>query len=173
MTAKDFIQKWRHSINHLGLPSVGIHVGWDSIPVDSKVVCLSSKEAWEKIYNCTPPWFKTPQTFKELVISKNTDYLQIVQEETANHKIEYYRNNGLHEPYFCAFAKKDDSFAMLGDGNHRFFDCISLMDIGKDFSNDIERAKLEIIYLKNFEEVLEPEEKIWGQNYNKNEFDLS
>lgn len=164
MTATDFIQKWRNSLNYLGKPSIGIHVGWDIIPTDSKVESFSGKKAWDKIYDCIPPWFKTPQTFKQLIDAKNSDYLQIVREETENGKIEYYRQNGLQEPFFCAFANKDGSFMLLGDGNHRFLDCIHLIDKKiKNLDNDIEKASIDIIYLSNFIDVLRTD-LIWKKN---------
>jgi|SRR3989344_2191343 len=162
MTATDFINKWRSSLNYLNLPSVGIHVGWDIIPTNSRVETLSGKDAWKKIYSCTPPWFKIPQTFKELVGTKNADYLQIVQEETNNGKIEYYRQNGLQEPFFCAFANQDGSFLLLGDGNHRFLDSIYLLhDENRDFDEATQKATLDIIYLINFDDVLRPD-NIWA-----------
>ncbi|MFA4880009.1 MAG: hypothetical protein WC650_00095 [Candidatus Doudnabacteria bacterium] len=155
MTSEEFINKWRYSLNNSGLPAVGIHVDWDIIPVNSKVKSFSGKEAWEKIYNCTPPWFKTPQTFKGLVNTKNTDYLQIVREETENGKIEYYRQNGLQEPFFCAFANEQGSFILLGDGNHRFFNCVHLINNeNRNFDKDLERTALDIIYLTNFVEIM-------------------
>lgn len=165
MTVEKFIKKWRHSINYLGLPSVGIHVGWDLIPSDTKVNSFSGKEAWEKVYNCTTPWFKKPRTFIELFDSKDMDYHQIVKEETENGKIDYYRQNGLREPFFCAFANQNGPFMLLGDGNHRFFDCVYLLREGfRDFEEDSKRATLDIIYLKNFDEVMRPD-TIWG-NWN-------
>jgi hypothetical protein len=161
MTVTDFIQKWRNSLNYLGKPSIGIHVGWDIIPINSKVESFLGKEAWDKIYDCTPPWFKTPQTFKELITSKNADYLQIVQEEIDNGKIEYYCQNGLSEPFFCAFAKPDGSFKLLGDGNHRFLDCLYLIhEKKKDLNSDIQNTALDVIYLQNFNQVLLPD-NIW------------
>ena len=60
MLAEEFISKWRPAINHLGFPTVGIHVGWDIITLDSKVETFSGKEAWEKVLKSTPPWFKIP-----------------------------------------------------------------------------------------------------------------
>ncbi len=162
MTTEEFIKKWRYSINHLGFPSVGIHVGWDIIPVDSKVESFSGKEAWEKIYGCTPPWFKTTQTFNELINIKNADYLQIVQEETGNGKIDYYRQNGLKEPFFCGFANQEGSFILLGDGNHRFLDCLYLIhDQNHNLDEDLKRTELDIVYLSNFDEVMRPD-NIWG-----------
>lgn len=161
MTAKEFINKWKASLNYLGLPSVGIHVGWEIIPADSGVDNLSGKEAWERIYDSTPPWFKSHKTFRQLVKSKNADYLQIVKEETENGKIEYYRKNGLREPHFCAFTKKGKIFTLLGDGNHRFLDCLHLIhDKNKNFDIDIRNATLDIINLQNFDEVLLPK-NIW------------
>ena len=158
---KDFLNKWRNSTNYLNLPSVGIHVGWDSIPTNSRVEILTGKKAWGTIYTFTPPWFKTPQTFQQLVDSKNEDYVQIVDEETKNDKIEYYRQNGLQEPFFCAFAKQNGNFTLLGDGNHRFFDCLYLIhDENRSFDRDIQNTTLDIIYLENFEQVLKPT-KIW------------
>ena len=164
MTATDFIQKWQNSLNYLGKRSVGINVDWDIIPADSRIESFSGKEAWEKIYNCTPPWFKTPQTFKKLADTKNKDYLQIVGEETRNGKIEYYNQNGLREPFFCVFADLNRPFLLLGDGNHRFLDCIYLMhDKSRDFDEDIKRTSVDIIFLSNFVDVLRPD-IIWKTN---------
>lgn len=161
MTAADFINRWRNSINYLGLPSVGIHVGWDLIPTNSRVERLIGKEAWEKIYSFTPPWFKSPKTFSGLLDSKDSDCLQIVKEETDNGKLEYYRKNGLTDTSFCAFSKYDGSFVLLGDGNHRFLDCAYIIDVEKrNFAPDMEKASVDIIYLNNFDQVIEPM-KIW------------
>lgn len=162
MNAKDFIEKWSKLKNHLGLPAVGIHVNWNLIDLGSEVKTFSGKSAWETIYQSVPPWFKTPQTFRNLASSKNQDYMQIVSEETGNGKIGYYRRNGLKEPLFCAFAKQDESFILLGDGNHRFFDCIYLIDTEKrDFDSDIAKATVDVIYLSNFTDVLRTN-IIWG-----------
>lgn len=161
MTAQEFINKWKNSLNYLNLPTVGIHVGWDIIPLDSRVENLSDDEAWKKIYTCTPPWFKVPKTFKELVESRDADFNQIVKDETDNGKIEYYRQNGLSEPFFCAFATADGSFKLLGDGNHRFLDCLYLIhEEKKDFNSDIQNTALDVIYLQNFNQVLLPD-NIW------------
>lgn len=155
MTAEEFINKWKNSLNYLNLPTVGIHVGWDKIALESRVENLSGKEAWDKLYYCSPPWFKTPKTFKELIESRDSDFNQIIKEETANTKVEYYRQNGLHEPFFCSFANANGSFNLLGDGNHRFLDCLYLIhEEKKDFNDDIQNAVLDIIYLKNFDQVL-------------------
>lgn len=163
MNAQDFIQKWRYSRNHLNLPSVGIHVDWNSMGLDSQVKTFSGQEAWKMLHQCVPPWFKTSQTFSELVTTKNSDYQQIVREETDNGKIEYYRRNGLKEPAFCVFAKQDGSFMLLGDGNHRFFDCIYLIDTEKrNFDGDIEKTMVDVIYLLNFADVLRTN-IIWNQ----------
>ncbi len=163
MTAKDFIDKWRYSINHLNLPSIGIHVDWDNIPNNANVQTFYAEEAWEKLYSCTPPWFKVPQTFKQLTKTKNDDYMQIVREETDNGKISYYRKNGLQEPFFCAFANSSGSFILLGDGNHRLLDSLHLIhNEGQNFNKDIKRSVIDIIYLENFADVLLPE-NIWGE----------
>lgn len=165
MTSEEFILKWRSAINHLGLPSVGIHVCWDFIPSNSKVETLVGKNAWELVLKNSPPWFKTPQTFQDLEKTKNLDYQQIIKEETENGKIEYYQTNGLHEPHFCIFANGDGSFMLLGDGNHRFLDCIHLMSLGKrNFEKDIEKTLTDIIYLSNFNEVLLPN-LIWKESW--------
>lgn len=164
MTGKEFIKKWETALNYLGYRSVGINVRWPLISLDSKVEELTGKEAWDKLYSFTPPWFKTPKTFQYLVDSRDSDYKQIVKEETDNGKIEYYRKNGLTEPHFCAFANKDGSFVLLGDGNHRFLDCLHLIhEENINLEADIERCTLEIIYLDNFNDVLEPV-NIWGIN---------
>ena len=161
MTADEFIKKWRPSTNYLGLPSVGIHVGWDLVMLESNVEQLRGKDAWLKIYNFTPSWFKTPKTFKQLVESKDSDYQQIINEETANGKLDYYRNGGIKEPFFPAFANEDGSFVLLGDGNHRFFDCAHLISTEKiDLESDISKTTLEIIYLNNFNDVMKVSD-IW------------
>ena len=163
MTATNFIEKWRWAKNYLGRPSVGIHVGWDQIPQDSKVKQLYEREAWEKIYEFTPPWFKKPTTFKDLFKSKNSDYQQIVKEETGNGKINYYRNKGLTDTSFCAFSNPDESLVILGDGNHRFFDCAYLIEEGYNFFPETEKVTIDLILLKNFEQVLQVN-RIW-QNF--------
>lgn len=161
MKTQDFINKWRYAINYLNRPAVGIHVGWDIIPQDSRVEVMTGKEAWEKIYSFTPPWFQTPQTFQQLVDAKNQDFMQIVGEETGNGKIEYYRKNGLQEPHFCAFSNQDGSFTLLGDGNHRFLDCLYLIhEENRNFDNDLQNTTLDIIYLENLPEVLKTN-NIW------------
>lgn len=161
MKATDFINKWCKSINYLKLPSVGIHVNWGEIPEDSLVKQLLGKDGWEQLYGFTPPWFKTPKTFKDLINSKDSDCIQIVKEETDNGKLEYYRKNGLTDTSFCAFSNHDGSFVLLGDGNHRFLDCAYLIDVEKrSFASDIEKTSVDIIYLDNFDQVIEPI-KIW------------
>jgi hypothetical protein len=88
--------------------------------------------------------------------------MQIVGEETGNGKIEYYRKNGLLEPYFCAFSNQDGSYTLLGDGNHRFLDCLYLVHHeSQDFRNYIKNSSLEIIYLESFRDVLRPD-NIWS-----------
>lgn len=161
MTATEFCKKWRSAINYLGLPAVGIHVNWEQIPGDSLVKQLFGREAWEQLYKFAPPWFKEPKTFRNLINSKDSDCLQIVKEETENGKLEYYRKNGLTDSSFCAFSNHDGSFVLLGDGNHRFLDCAYLIDVEEqNFSSEIEKTGLDIIYLNNFEQVIEPV-KIW------------
>ncbi|OGK30110.1 hypothetical protein A3I56_00410 [Candidatus Roizmanbacteria bacterium RIFCSPLOWO2_02_FULL_43_10] len=165
MTAEDFIKKWQGSINYHGLPTVGINVQWSIIPLDSKVGVLSGIKAWERLYHCVPPWFETPQTFRNLVDTKNSDYQQIVREETEQGKIEYYHTKGLQEPFFCVFASQDGSFNLLGDGNHRFLDCIHLIHYqNHNFDEDIKRTSVDIIYLTNFVDVLRPD-VIWKTNW--------
>lgn len=161
MTTNEFCRKWRMATNYLGLPAVGIHVSWDLIPGNSPVRQLVGKEVWERLYKFTPPWFKEPKTFRDLINSKDLDCMQIVKEETDNGKLEYYRKNGLTDTSFCAFSNKDGSFVLLGDGNHRFLDCAYLIDVEKrSFAPEIEKTSVDIIYLNNFEQVIEPI-KIW------------
>lgn len=165
MVATDLIRKWRNSINYLGLPSVGIHVGWDIIAPTSNIDTFLGEEAWDVLYDCIPPWFKHPQTFRDLVTTKNSDYLQIVKEETENNKIGYYRTNGLLEPYFPVFSNLDRSFMILGDGNHRFLDCLYLIHSeAHNFKEDIKRASVDVIYLPNFVDILRPD-LIWKENW--------
>lgn len=161
MTATEFCKKWRSAINYLGLPAVGIHVNWEQIPADSLVKQVFGKKAWERLYEFTPPWFKEPKTFRALINSKDSDCLQIVKEETGNGKLDYYRKNGLTDTSFCAFSNQDDSFVLLGDGNHRFLDCAYLIDVEKrSFASEIEKTSVDIICLNNFDQVIEPI-KIW------------
>jgi len=161
MTAEEFIQKWKNSTNYLGLPSVGIHVGWDLIDLNSQVKTFSGQKAWNLLYDYNPPWFKRHQTFQQLVETKNADYSQIVKEETDNGKLEYYRKNGLTDTSFCAFGNHNGSFVLLGDGNHRFLDCAYLIDVEKrSFASEIGKTSVDIIYLNNFDQVIEPI-KIW------------
>lgn len=161
MKAFDFCEKWSSAINDLGLRAVGIHVNWEQIPEGSSVKQLLGKEAWEQIYVFTPPWFKVPKTFRNLIDSKDTDCLQIVEEETDSGKLEHFRTNGLTESSFCAFSNHNFSFVLLGDGNHRFIDCAYLIDVEKrDFTKDLGKISLDIIYLDNFDQVIEPT-KIW------------
>lgn len=165
MTTEEFILKWRSPINHLGFPTVGIHVGWELIPLDSKVKTFLGKGAWEIVLKNTPPWFKKPQTFNELSKNQNSDYQQIVKEETENGKIEYYRTHGLKEPHFCSFANIDKTFMLLGDGNHRLLDCLHLINKeSKKFDKEIAGATIDIIYLSNFTDVLRPD-LIWKENW--------
>ena len=164
MNAQEFIQKWRYSINYLNRPSVGIHVGWELISPSSQVKTVTSKEAWKILQKCIPPWFKSPQTFSDLSKSKNSDYKQILGEETDNGKIDYYRKNGLKEPYFCIFANHDGSTMLLGDGNHRLFDCLYLINNDhQNIENDIKNTVVDIIYLENFVDVLRTD-LIWPKN---------
>ncbi len=161
MTATEFCKKWRSVINYLGLPAIGIHVNWEQIPVDSSVKQVFGKRAWEQLYKFTPPWFKEPKTFGDLITSKDSDCLQIVKEETDNGKLDYYRKNGLTDTSFCAFSNHDGSFVLLGDGNHRFLDCAYLIEVEKrSFAPEIEKTSVDIVYLDNFDQIIEPI-KIW------------
>jgi len=161
MQVYDFIQKWHNSFNYLGLPTIGINVCWEQISDHSRINQFSGIEAWNYIYKFTPPWFKIPKTFRDLINSKDTDCLQIVKEETDNGKLEYYREKGLTDTSFCAFGNRNGSFILLGDGNHRFLDCAYLIDVEKhNFASEIEKTSLDIIYLNNFDQVIEPI-KIW------------
>ena len=162
MTADEFCKKWKSTINYLGLPAVGIHVNWEQISGDSVVKQLFGKEAWKQIYKFTPPWFLKPKTFRDLINSKDSDCLQIVKEETDNGKIEYYKKNGLTDTLLCAFGNYNGSFVLLGDGNHRFLDCAYLINTEKhNFTLKIEKTNIDIIYLNNFDQVIEPI-KIWA-----------
>ena len=165
MDALQFIVKWRASRNYLGLPSVGIHVSWDQIPLDSRIEQLVGQNAWDRLYDFTPPWFQEPKTFHRLISTSDPDYLAIVQEETNNGKLELYRNDGLRNPFFCAFANHDGSFGILGDGNHRFVDCTYLIDQqARDFASDLSRCTLDVIYVANFDRVLSPV-NIWPSRF--------
>lgn len=167
MTATEFISKWSTAINYLGLPSVGIHKNWEKIPANSRVTQFYGTDAWNRLYHTIPPWYESPKKFRQLIYENDSNYRGEILMEIANGKMQRFATQGLDDPKFCAFANQDGSFILLGDGNHRFLDCSFLMNLGKDFSNDILNAELDVIYLENFENVLEPEEKIWGKNYKK------
>ena len=145
----------------MGLSAVGIHVNWEQIRADSSVKQVIGERAWERLYKFTPPWFKEPKTFRDLINRKDSDCLQIVKEETDNGKLEYYRKNGLTDTSFCAFGNHNCSFVLLGDGNHRFLDCAYLIDTDKrNFAPEIEKTSVDIVRLDNFDQVIEPT-KIW------------
>ena len=73
--------------------------------------------------------------------------------------------NGLQEPNFCIFANNDGTFMLLGDGNHRFLDCIYLMTAEeKIFDSEIANTALDVIYLSNFDDVMRPD-LIWKENW--------
>lgn len=162
MAGQDFVNKWKNSINYLNLPTVGIHVSWNLIAASSRVVELQSEEAWRQIYKFTPPWFKSPKTFGELIDKAGQDYKAIVLEEILNGKIARMTDRGLEDPNFCAFAGTSSELVILGDGNHRFLNCNFLMWLGKDFDSDIQNTKLDVIHLDNFEEVIKPQ-TIWPE----------
>ncbi len=97
-----------------------------------------------------------------MINSKDSDYLKIVKEETDNGKLEYYRKNGLTDTSFCTFGDRSGSFVLLGDGNHRFLDCAYLINVEKlSFAPEIEKTSIDIIYLNNFDQVIESI-KIWS-----------
>ncbi len=133
--------------------------------MDSKVITYFGVEAWDNLLKSSPPWFKTPQSFQHLIHLKNSDYMQIVREETENIKIDYYRKNGLTDQSFCGFSTVGGSFTLLGDGNHRFLDCLHIISEGsRNFENDIKRVSFDVIYLVNFPDVLRPD-SIWKSNW--------
>lgn len=154
MTADEFINKWRPAINYLGLPTVGIHVDWDNIPSNSVVTQYSGRDAWDKIYNFTPPWFDQPKTFKQLIDDFDANYKGEILAEIANGKMQRYASQGLADPHFCAFTNPSESMIILGDGNHRFLDCSYLITLRKNLNSDIDRSELDLIHLENFEDIL-------------------
>lgn len=165
MSAEEFIKKWVSAINYLGLPSVGIHRNWDKIEAGSKVIQYSGRDAWNKIFDFTTPWFKNPKTFKYIINNNDPDYRGIVLEEIINGKIQRMATQGLPDPQFCAFADSVERITILGDGNHRFLNCNFLISLGRNFDSDINNTELDVIRLDNFNEVIEPQ-KIWKENYN-------
>lgn len=157
MTAQEFIKKWTNMWDLDGTPAVGIVINWKRIPLNSKVIQLLGRGAWNKIYQFSPPWdFGTNirKPLRHWIDTKCPNYLQLIVDETNNGKMQFYQNNGLTYFDFCVFANTSDK-GVLGDGNHRFLICDYLKSKGKDFSKDIERCRLEILYLENLEEVIE------------------
>ena len=163
MIASEFINKWRGKKDSDGTPLVGIIVNWENIKPDSKVIQLVDEQAWERIYDFTPPWYAREKRlpFRDFIKRRGQEYQSEISMEKGKierNKFEYIKKHGLTPPLssrFVAFADLSGSKGALGDGNHRFLAADSLIQ-----SKDIHRAKeikgveLDIICLQNFNEVI-------------------
>lgn len=155
MTANDFMNKWKDEKDPDGTPMVGIVVHWEKISPQSRVVQLLGQEAWQRMLEYAPPWHNAGvvKPFKQWIGSEA--YMEEIERERQAGKLEYYENNGLEYPFFCVFATGDGLRGVVGDGNHRFLNCEFLEGQGKDFSQDIARCTLDVLYLPNLSEVIQ------------------
>lgn len=157
MTAGEFIEKWENEKNVKDdRKAVGICIHWRNIPLDSKVLQFSGKDAWgemEKFY--APVWGNFKRTIlREWLNSNRPDYQKFIKEEQE--KINFYRENGLTYYNFPAFADATGELGVLGDGNHRFIDCNYLIMEGKDFQEDIKKVRLDILCVNDLRLILSP-----------------
>lgn len=158
MDARDFMNYWRNKLNHDGSPAVGIGISWDKIPQDSSIIEYTGEEAWDRIGDFyAPVWGGFKRTkLNEWLNPKRDDYDKFIAEEEAVGKIELYRKNGLMYTEFCAFADKDGSLGVLGDGCHRFIDLNYLILKGEVEQDEVKKSKLHLVCVDNLDEVLSP-----------------
>ncbi len=155
MTASEFVEFWKDRKDTDGTNAVGIGVSWPNVVVENCAVDqYFGNDAWEKIGQYWAPYwgnFKRT-TMGEWLDQSRADYQKFIDEEKT--KIEFYNDNGLVYPYFCAFADKTGSIGSLGDGCHRYIDCNYLMLKKKDLSKDIEKCRLDVLRVPNLSLVL-------------------
>lgn len=163
MTASEFINKWKGEKDSDGTPLVGIIVYWENIKPDSKVIRLIGNQAWERIYDFTPPWYAREKRlpFRDFIKRKGQEYQGEISMEKGKigyNKFEYIKKYRLTPPLstkFVAFAELSGSKGVLGDGCHRFLVADYLIhNENIDLTKDIEGAELDIICLQNFNEVI-------------------
>ncbi len=155
MTAEEFKNKWEELRTSMGNKVVGIDVCWPRIPPDSRVVQFFGEEAWNKIYDFSPPWdHKTNQrrSLRHWIEAQSPNYWGVIKKEGITY---HCSQDGLEYPFFCAFADAAGLKGILADGNHRFLICDYLMRQGEVFSRDIERCTLDVVCLSNLTEVIE------------------
>ncbi len=163
MKASEFVNKWRGQKDSDGTPLVGIVVYWQNIKPDSKIIQLLGERAWERIYDFTPPWYAKEKRlpFKDFIKRRRQEYQDEISMEKGkveHNKFEYIKKYGLTHPLsarFVAFAEPTGFKGVLGDGNHRFLVADSLIQSNDiDFTRDIKGVELDIICLRNFNEVI-------------------
>lgn len=163
MRASEFINKWKGEKDSDGTPLVGISVYWENIKSDCRVIELIGNQAWERIYDFTPPWYEREKrlSFRDFIKGGRQEYKGEISMEKGKieyNKFEYIKKYGLMPPLsprFVAFAEQSGSKGVLGDGNHRFLVADYIIhneNIG--LIRDIEGAELDIICLQNFNEVI-------------------
>lgn len=163
MTAGDFVKKWRTLQDTDFSRLVGIEVKWDSIKPSSRVISYHGRDAWNKIYDFTPPWYVPSErkTFREMVDLKTSNYLNEIDMEKnkkSENKFEFIKKVGLKyplEPVFLVFSNSSGTKGVLGDGCHRFLVASYLINVEKlNLASDINKTDLDIICLDNFEQVI-------------------
>lgn len=161
MTASEFKDKWQNLVDTDLTPLVGIVVDWNCITSDAKVINYYGKGAWQKIYDFTPPWYEKEnrRPFKEFTGTSN--YLKEIcmeKEKQTFNKFEFIREHGLKNPLtplFLAFSDISGKQGVLGDGCHRFLVADFLIREEKlNLDEDINKTQLDVICLKNFEDVI-------------------
>lgn len=137
---------------------LGIGINWDKILPDSKVIQFHGEYAWKKIGDFYPPlWGGFNRTkLKEWLKNTRPDYDKFINEEKSVGKIKLYDEKGLIYPNFCAVADETGSEGILADGSHRFIDCNYLIIKGKNLKEDIKKCRLDVLCIKNLNEVLTP-----------------
>ncbi len=155
MTVEEFIKKWKDKRIPSGAPVIGIVVNWHKILPNAKVVQHFGEEAWNKIYDFSPPWnHETNQrrAFRHWIEAQSPNYWGVIKKESITY---HCSRDGLEYPFFCAFADATGGKGVLADGNHRFLICDYLKGQGQDFSKDIEQCTLDILCLPNLFEVIQ------------------
>lgn len=163
MNASEFINKWRDLDDTDKTPLVGIEKNWDKINELSQVKQYSGLDAWQKIYEFTPPWNDPGNriTFRDLIFQKKPFYIAEIEREKSklnDNKFNFIITQGLVyplDPKFIAFADMTGKRGVLGDGCHRFLvgDYIHRSGI-RDLSEFINQAELDVIILENFHDVI-------------------
>lgn len=155
MTTNEFIKFWENLRDTDGTNAVGIGINWRNVDTqNSTVQQFFGEQAWKKIGEFYAPYWGnfTRTTLKGWLNQSRSDYQKFIDEEKT--KIEFYKNNGLVYPLFCAFADKTGAIGSLGDGSHRYIDCNYLILKGKDLKNDINNCRLDVLCVPDLTTIL-------------------